>query len=548
MSINPTVTTADRDNARTTIRAILLETDPTRDVSVGGVIDSVITEGNVDVAVQNQANVDAAYLQQQMKAIAEGTVTISDEQMDSLASNYYITRNPDEPAFGDVNFIVQSLATYTIPSGYRIRYGDSSYITEQAFIIYPAGTPGVDFSDGTSVRLDAIYDTATGYSYRFTLPFVCEQANADGVRVSGDVFIADVGFTGLGRIEAAESFDGGTSLETNAEMAQRIMVGLVIKTLGGGQDQISALAASVYAGMQVSAVGVESAMQTRGRINPFGINTGGKLDVYGKSGAVSRATRVIGSAVVTNVGTREVTLTLTREQAAGSYDYEPVGLTGVSGMTGTIATLSEAFSQATLTGFNPEMQAQDLRASANVVVTIVITDTRQKPDLSYVVPITTLGQQLPDYYGVVVDFMPGVLEMADSFYADAMRPPGIDVLVKAGAPCTVTMGISASKPPNYNGPNAASLSAQIAFAINQLPMRQKALDDYTISQIIKDASSQLTLVNLAMTGAIFAFDGTSVSVAQSGNKLTIPTNSAKKVSYETVFFTTTTALVTVNLV
>lgn len=548
MSINPTVTTASRDSARETIRALLIETDPDLDISVGGVVDSVIVEGNVDVAVQNQANVDSAYLLQQMQAIADGTATITDEQMDSLASNYYITRKVDDPAHGTVSFIVQNLTTYTIPAGYRIRYGDSSYVTEQVYIIYPSSTPGIDFTDGTSVRLEQIYDTATGYGYRFTLAFMCEQTGAAGVRIPGDVLTADVGFTGLGRIEAAESFAGGTSLETNAQMAQRVMAGITAQTLGGGQDQISTLAASTYPNTQISAVGVASAMQTRGRINPFGINTGGKLDVYAKSGAVSQATRVIASAVVTNVGTREVTLTLTREQAAGAYSYTPVGLTGVSGMTGTITKLSTAFAQAALTGFNPEMQAQDLRGSANVVVTVVITDTRQKPDLSYVVPITTLGQQLADYYGVVVSFMPGVLELADAFYTDAVRPPGIDVLVKAGAPCTVTMSISASKPPQYNGPSASALSAQIAFAVNQLAMRQPYLDDYTISQIIKSAAPQLTLVSLVMTGGIVAFDGTNVSVSQTGNRLIIPTNSAKKVSYETVFFTTTTALVSVNLV
>ena len=51
-----------------------------------------------------------------------------------------------------------------------------------------------------------------------------------------------------------------------------------------------------------------------------------------------------------------------------------------------------------------------------------------------------------------------------------------------------------------------------------------------------------------MTGGITAFDGTNVAVWQTGNKLIIPTDSSKKVSYETVFFTTTPAQVVVNLV
>ena len=547
MSINTTVTNSDRDAARETIRAILTETQPNLDLSLGGVVDSVIVEGNVDVSVQNKVNVDSAYLQQQLQAIADGEVTITDEQMDSLASNYFITRYTDDPAAGNVDFIVQNETIYTIPAGYVIRYGDNSYTTSQVYSIYPASTPGVDYGDPSNVRLQTIFDTSTGYGYRFTLPFTCDQVGASGIRVPGDVMTPDVGFTGLGRVEAAESFSGGTAAETNAQLATRCISGIVVKTLGGGQDQIGVLAASIYPNSKISAVGVESAMQTRGRINPFGINTGGKLDVYAKSGAVSRTTRVV-SAIVTNLGTREVTLTVSREQAAGAYSFTPVGLTGVSGMTGAITLVSTAFAQATLVGFNPEMQSQDLRASANTEVTIVITDTRQKPDTSYVVDINALGQLLPDTYGVVVDFMPGVLELADAFYQDANRPPGIDVLVKAGAPCSVSMNISASRPANYNGPSASDLSAQIAFAVNQLAMRTPFLDDFTISQIIKSASSQLTLVSLTMTGGIIAFDGTNVSVWQTGNRLVIPTDSSRKVSYETVFFTTTPAQVVVSLV
>jgi hypothetical protein len=547
MSINTTVTTEDRDTARTTIRAILTESQPDLDISTGGVVDSVIVEGNVDVAVQNKANVDSAYLLQQMQAIANGTVTISDEQMDSLASNYYVTRYTDDPAHGTADFIVQSETTYTIPKGYRVRYGDSSYVTESVYVIYPSGTPGVDFSNPTNVMLQAIYDEVTGYGYRFTLPIVCEQTGPAGVRVSGDALTADIGFTGLGRIMAAETFAGGTTAETNAQLATRVMSGLITKTLGGGQDQINALASSIYSSAKVSAVGVESAMQTRGRLNPFGINTGGKLDVYMKSGALSSTIRVA-SAIVTNVGLRQVTLTLTREQAAGAYTFAAVGLTGVSGMTGSITTVSTSFAQATMSGFNPEMAAIDLRGSANTTVTIVITDNRQKPDLSYVVPITTLGQSLADTYGVLVSYMPGVLDIADAFYSDDNRPPGIDVLVKSALPCSVTMNISAAKPVNYNGPSASDLAAQIAFAVNQLPMRQKYLDSFTISQIIKDAAPQLTMVGLTMSGGITDVQGTTVPVWQTGNKLVIPTQVTGKVSYETVFFTTNPSQVVVSLV
>jgi hypothetical protein len=220
----------------------------------------------------------------------------------------------------------------------------------------------------------------------------------------------------------------------------------------------------------------------------------------------------------------------------------------VTGMTGGISLSSTSLSQATLPSFNPEMATADLRGSANAVVTLNIVDTRKKPDLSFVVPMTTNGQSLPNTYGASIMYMPGVLEVADALYDDATRPPGLDVLVKAGAPCAVTMNMSISKPSNYNGPSAAELTASIAAAVNQLPMRQAYLDDFTISQIIKTASSSLTLQTLAMFGTVTAFDGSIVGVSQLGNKLTIPVDTAKKISYETTFFTTNVGSISVNLV
>jgi hypothetical protein len=79
-------------------------------------------------------------------------------------------------------------------------------------------------------------------------------------------------------------------------------------------------------------------------------------------------------------------------------------------------------------------------------------------------------------------------------------------------------------------------------------MRQAYLDDFTISQIIKTASSSLTLQTLAMFGTVTAFDGSIVGVSQLGNKLTIPVDTAKKISYETTFFTTNVGSISVNLV
>ena len=546
--IATTSTPALKDAARTTIRAVLIEADPALDISIGGAVDSIIVEGNVDVAANNQVNVNQSYLFQQLQAIANGTVTITDAQMDALMQNYFITRQQNVPAFGDTAFVVRDNKQYVIQTGYRIRYGASSYVTTATYTVYPQDTPGIDFTVPTNVPLLVIFDQATGFNYQFRIPFVCEQPGPSGIRIAGQVFVPDTTFTALGSITAISNFQGGTLAETNSELAQRALEGITAGTLSGGQDGINKLVSEFYTAAVASSVGVNSPMQTRGRNNPFGLNYAGVLDVYVKSGAIGQ-NQIIVSAVVTNYLTRTATITLLQPDSSGVYSAVAQGTSSPPGMTGSLVSSVINYLPYTSPVFNPNTASSFQRAfSASTLVQITITDTRVDSLSAPIVPMTSNGQVITGAYTVVVQNMPGINEVADGLYSDAIRPPGVDVLVKAAVPCVTTLNITAAMPPNYNGPSASDLAVSIAQAINDLQLRTPFLDSFTISQIIQAQSSNLVLRTLNMSGTIYGQDGSLVPVYQLGTQLIIPTNLAAGVSYENAFFATTQALVTVNLV
>jgi hypothetical protein len=549
-AISEDITQEDIDQATTQNRAILQERFPELDISVGGAVDSLLVDGNVAITAQNDANVDQIQLFSQLQAIAEGTVTIDDEDLDRLMANYFLTRREDTLATGTVVFVVRDNRNYTFQTGYRLRTANQTYQLTTTYNIYPLGTTGVDFTLDTNVEIQQVYDSETGYEYRFELPIESLEATPEAVLVSGDRLTVDQGFDGLGYVEANTNFQGGVEAETNQEFAARGLEGLLAYTVGG-QDHIRKIVTETVQLSDSYAIGTGDPMMTRDRDNVFNIPTGGKVDIYVKTGAIASASYQV-DAVVTDFTTREITITLSREQSAGVYRTNLIPLylsTPPTIVSGGITVSSVSHTAWTdPAGFNPEMpDAYDRAFSARQEIVIVAIDDRQDGG-GYIVSMTSNGQVIEDSYQVEADYQPEVLTQDGALTADAVRPPGTDVLVKAAVPCITTVGVVARQPVEYNGPDADSLGASLATAINQLPISTEELDAFTVSNLLASIEPSLIFVSVSMNGTIWGQNDTDISVTQIAGVLTIPTNTAAKVSPNDTYFTTTSALVTVTLV
>jgi len=545
------VTVEDKAVARTTIRALLQEQDPTLDISVGGPVDSLLVEGNVIVVGRNDVEVDRAYLFQQLKSIADGTVTISEADLDNLMANYFITRTQAVVATGDIQFIVRDSRVYSFNTGYSLVSNNRTFATTTTYNVYPPLTPNIDFSIETNIELEQVYDIPTGYNYRFRFPVSSLVATPEAALVAGDVLVPSQGFAGLGAVTSATNFQGGTLRETNSQFATRGLTGLLARTVGG-PDNIDKLVGEAVQNADSNTIGVNSVLMTRDRNNVFNLSVGGKIDVYAKSGAVGLQGYMVSAAVV-NPGTRTAKITLTRAQSAGVYRvslipvYTSTPPVIVSGAL-TITAINN-LPWVDPTGFNPEMPTQIERAfSASQIIEITFTDTRQITGPTYVVPMVAPGNVIAGRYEIDTVFQPGILTISNLLLSSAVRPPGLDILVKASVPCITNLGMVIQRPTNYNGPSASSLSASIATAVNLLPIETEFLDGYTLGAIVRDIDSSLTVVSIALAGTIYGQNGVDYSVSQLNNRLAIPTNVAAKFSTKNAYFTTTKNRVTVTLV
>jgi len=532
-------------------RAVLQEQFPDLDLSIGGPVDSLLVNANAAIAANNNLLVNQAYLFQQLKAIADGTVEVDDSAVDNLMDAYFLTRHVATPATGQVSFIVRDNVAYTFQSGYRLRTATQSYKLPLTYRVYPVGQTGVDFTVPTNVRLEQVYDEETGYGYRFNVSVQSLQSVPDAILVSGDRLAVDQSFDGLGYVQAVTNFSGGVAAETNSQFVSRALSGLVANTVAG-QDNIRAIVTETVQRSDSSAIGAGSPLMTRDRNNVFNLPTGGKIDVYVKAGAVAQSSLVDITAVVVSEVSRTVRITLTREQSAGVYRTSvlPLFTTAppviISGDLTVNSTTHLAWSDPS--GFNPDATAEiDLAFSARQQIQLDITDDRQD-GLGYVVPMTAPGDDLSGFYQVNCQYQPQVLEQDVALTSYSVRPPGVDVLVKAAVPCLTTVGVIASKPSGYTGPSADSIAAALSAMINQLPITTPSLDLYTLAALVREIDNTLTVTSASLTGTIYGQAGNNLSVSSVAGVLSLPTNLTDKVSPANTYFATTSDSVTVTLV
>lgn len=550
-AIDENLTQADLDAATEANRAILQERFPTFDLSVGGPIDSLLVDGNAVISARNDADVDQAFLFQQLQAISNGEVTVEDADVDRLMANYFLTRRDDTPATGTVVFVVRDNINYSFQSGYRLRTANQSYQLGSTFSVYPVGTTGIDFSIETNVEIQQVFDSETGFEYRFEIPIESIEATPDAVLVAGDRLTVDQGFDGLGFVEAVTNFSGGFAAETNAEFVSRALEGITALTVSG-QDNIQAVAEHTVQRSDANTIGTGHALMTRDRDNVFNLPTGGKIDVYVKSGAIAQTSYSDVTAIVQDDVARTLRITLTREQSAGVYRTGLIPLflsTPPTIVSGTITV--DSITHVTWTdpdGFNPELPEEVDRAfSARQQIQIDFTDDRQDGS-GFIVTLTAPGQEVEDTYQVTTEYQPSTLEQDTAMTSDAFRPPGTDVLVKAAVPAITTVGVVAQKPIDYNGPDGDSLAASLVSEINQLPVRTVFVDSLTIAALLRNIESTLTVQSVSLNATIYGQDGTNISISPVGGRLSIPTNTTSKVSPGNTYFTTDSERVTVTLV
>ena len=513
------------------ILATLAEMDPTLDLSMGSAMVGLVVENEAQLAAAQGARYDALNLSFSLAAIAANLATVDDAHVDSVISNYFITRKVASAASGPVVVVTSLNTSYVIPAGFQVSSGGGTFSTQASVRVYPT-TSAVTTSATTKQlvkRVDGLYE--------FTLTMVADAAGLAGQLSAGTTVLLVNPLDGMQSAVVATDFSGGSDTETNASLLARAQQGITAATLSG-PEQIQAALTLVLPGIKTAVLGIGSPLMTRNRGNIFGISVPGTEDIYVKSSAFPQTKTLMVQATAFDAA-RSMAFTLTGTDAAGVYRIVAIRPVSAVGAQGDLATSVTPMIRSDLVFTPKTLVPADYIYGSIADLRVVFTD-----DITPTATVIASGATLSYYVDVL--YMPSVSVAGDYCYGKS-RPAGTDYLVKAGVPCLVDVAITLRPAAGSTPPTILDVQAAIAAAINALPFGTPRLSLYVVLASLQPLSFQGDVVDIQLAGEILASSGAAVLTVPSQG-VAIPTDLSNGFSPENAFFACPTGNVTVTYV
>lgn len=531
MNFTSTLDAATYDESAAFVRSAILEQDPTAIVSPGTAVDGLVIQNQARLAALHNSRLTQLSNATSLQAITEGLADVTDADVDNLVSNYFITRQAAVRAYGGVKIVVSADTSYVLPIGFQLSLGALGFSTTTISYVYPSSSSGVSVSSTTQIM-----KARPDGTFEFTIQVTAQQDGSASKLANGTVLTLVSTAAGMLSATVSGDFSGGTAAETNADLLARASTGITAKVIGG-DEHIDALISSQYPTYTSNTVGVGSALMTRDQGNMFGISTGGKIDIYVKSAASMNSGTITVSATVTNASTKLITAIIQQPQASGIYRIVAIRPTGSAAIGGdSLTTITR--SPVALAGFNPVLTAtQDIAFSNRQSLTITWTDTLGTG--AY-----TNGDTRS--YDMDILYMPDLSGVDLYLTGSAVRPGGTDILVKAGVPCRVTVGVTLYTAPGYAQPTTSVVASAIANAINIVPFGTATLSGFALSAAIKEVAPYSAVNAISLGGVIHRLNETDLTIAPASS-LTIPVDALVKQGPDNVFFSSDISDITVTL-
>jgi uncharacterized phage protein gp47/JayE len=499
------VSLTELDSNRELVKSILVESKPNLDVSPGSALDGLLVEPEALLAAGHQARLVSLSNSMSLQAISDNIVTVTDEEVDRLVSNYFIVRRDATAASGPVRIIVSAAIPYQIPAGFAFTYNNQAFATTVDYRIYAPDSVGVQESANVR-RLILRSDNR----YEFTISVTAQKTGSDGRLLADTVLTITDPLTGMEEAIVAADFEGGDTRETNEELLARAAAGITAKVLAG-PEHIQASLADAFPGTTAAVIGVGSPLMVRDAGNLFGISQGGKQDIYVRTTEFPRTKTLRMTGTVVEASAQRVLLSIPRADSSGVYRVTAIRAAGLSALGGnqpesvTIGVSTEPLYQPTF------VTAQDAAYSAYATLNVLFIDTTGEAPY-------TLNEQRE--YDVDLVYMPSI-DAVNAYVTDSTRrPAGQDLLVRAGVPCQISVQATIRIPSSVVPPTIADLRSAIVAAVNETPFGTSSLSSFVIHRAIADLVPRGDVVNTVLRGTILAPDQTDHAI-ETGPELTL---------------------------
>lgn len=538
------LTSSDVSQAEDALVQMLEDEFPSMDLSNGRVLRELLIKPAAMFHALNESNMDELRQSMSIYSIAQNPALATDDIVDGVLSNLLITRDDGAAASGQLRVIVSSLVVTPVDYNATFTANGLEFNSTQAFVGVTASNNVIN----TGSRL--ISQRADG-NYEFLIDVQAATTGSEYNVAEGTRFTTTTTIPNLVEIISANDFSGGTASEDNAALAAKAQAGLSPQVLSG-RSHIEALLTAQFEDIRsMSIIGYGDVEMQRDKHNLFELSTGGKVDIYARTAMTPARELLSVTATMTNAVSKQLTITLDRDEAAGVYAVlavyrntdTPFQLQGSSEPTllDSLTINSTTWStNVTQTGaeFVPDIQ-ESSEAAFTRYRTLAVTFTDSQ---------STLESGATATYKLYLLKMPYIDIIQDFVNLRARRGPATDYLVRAPIPVICSVGVRVEAR-NTGEVNTDAVKNAIVNAVNGLGFNIGHLPG---SVVIDAAQGQLpsdAVIDLPVTllGKLYLPDGTTRTLTGT-DELRVPTNlSDETISARTVGFFVRTSDVDVSV-
>lgn len=516
---------------RATISALLAEKVPELDLK-RGVVHDILVHNQAILSEATAENIDRYNRARSLKDITADPTLADPDIVDGVLSNWGAVRLPGSRSTGTVTIVLSSAQLVTIALGAVFTVGDNQYTSNAAYTSRISGTVGVNdreltpLSDGTYSFTIEVTAVGSGESYRLAKNTLLTPA------ILPSYFV---------KAYATEDFTGGRNEETNAELLERLRLGIAAKTLAGPTN-IDALLRQhdSFAGVvSTSLVGMGDPEMLRDRHWIWPTAGGGRIDYYVRT--QQRPQRIVLTKTATFVGVNAAgngiwQIELTRDEAPGFYDVTQILLPRDSNVAGTF-TISTDVRDTDLTTLDLDVATPDIVTAKEAAFSAYQTSVvRFIDDVTPTAPLT--ANQSTASYMVTLRYFPLIADLQLYLGGRDIRPGAADILVKAPVPCFVQLSFTIYKPATDNTITAAVLANirnALAELVNTYGFTGRLAASVIAETVHKYIDNPASLGSIDMFGIIRRPDQTRKAI-RSREMLVIPDEPANMVSARTTAF------------
>lgn len=456
-------------------------------------------------------------------ALADATL------VDRVLSNYRIIRKTGTQAVGEIVIVLSQDVTTVIPAQSVFAAAGQDYITTA---VYTARSTGSQVTGEN----DRILNPNGDGTFSFAIPLTAVLPGESGNLRRGTQMVPDNPVSNFVRASANTDFTGGINTELNAELIERLNLGIAAKVMQG-RVNIEALIKEQTAfanTLDYSVMGYGNPEMERDQHTIFPVSMGGRLDIYSRTSPLPQDVTILKEA--TFIGDADLggvwQFSIDRDDAPGFYHVAQIILPDDPVDTGGFEIISDVrgFDLDDL-GFAPDLI--DVKESAYTryqTAVIRFIDT--------VTPTTDLTAGDKQDYRVAITAMPLIADL-QTFCGDSkVRNLASDVAVKAAVPCFLTVNFEIQKGPESAAPDLQPIIADIADVVNNLGFPGQ-IHASTIMDVVHNyLEARQAVGNLDMQGLIRRPNGTRVLIRMDNDSdvLKVPDDPGNLVTGNTVAF------------